>query len=195
MPVRVGGTLVGTCAFAIRSAAYRDFVRPVLQLLKPAVPLSAALRRHSPPFMCAGIEPARPLTRLLCRHGPSPTNIKQSSHRRGDALQRATVPPSSRRHMNRGPGHHAQVDCPVYRKTWQSLLRHSEVPGFGRVFFATESAVTCPNSGSAMPASYRVPCVITYRARHTSRMFYKPCSASTHRAVFQFNFHSQPLLS
>lgn len=44
------GTLVGTLTHkAIRSAAYRDFVRPVLQLLKPAVPLSAALRRHSPP--------------------------------------------------------------------------------------------------------------------------------------------------
>jgi hypothetical protein len=42
------GTLVGTLTHkAIRSAAYRDFVRPVLQLLKPAVPLSAALRGSS----------------------------------------------------------------------------------------------------------------------------------------------------
>lgn len=49
------GTLVGTCACAIRSAAYRDFVRPVLQLLKPAVPLSAALRgrSHQKAVLCA----------------------------------------------------------------------------------------------------------------------------------------------
>lgn len=58
-----------------------------------------------PSFKRAGIEPAGPLTRLLCRHGPSPTNIKQSSHRRGDALQRATVPHQySRRRLNDGPG-------------------------------------------------------------------------------------------